>query len=384
MISSSSSNRYGSTVSTDTWSSWYFTDNGIGTSIDNDTSTEYSNHENFERQVCDLQILRQKLLEEENRKKMILKKVDCEGKFNQERIEAEKNILSSTLKTRLLLTAFKEKYELQRKTNYFNIGSVSISDIKLHYNKTQYSKKFKHYFLCTLTSGSKLFLSQIVQAEADGVVNFNINHTFLNLPVDFEIGVKIYILRVRKKTMKDKFLCWSKSSVDEEENNVRRESLFKFWKDATVKISNVNETNEKFLDLFNSKLCKLVFDVKAEVNTSGFLYSGWLDVSQNGLFWNQRWCVLQGTLLKCFNYPVDHNYHNPITIIDLKSCVTVRNPEIYEVSRNRVLVLEMDDKSHPFVYYLSTYSMHEFNQWKCLEKLVTTLQRWTKYNSVVI
>ncbi|KYB29122.1 anillin [Tribolium castaneum] len=380
---SSSSNRDVSTISTETWSSWYFTDNGIGTSIDNDTSTEYSNPENFEKQICDLQALRQKLLEEEKKKETFLKQVNAEGKFDQARLEAEKNILLATLKTSLLLAEFKHKYESQRERDYFNIGSVTISDIKLHCDKTQYLKKFKHYFLCALTTGSKLFLSQIVQADSKDVINFNINHTFLNLPVDFEIGVRIYILRHRKKTITDKLLGWFKRGVPEE-NSYRRNSLFKLWKEASIKISNVNETNEIILDLFDSKLCKLVYDVTAKVDTSSFLYSGWLDVSQNGLFWNQRWCVLQGTLLKCFNYPVDHSFNNPLTTIDLKYCVTIRDPFMYEASRNRVLVLEMNDDSHPFAYYLSTYSVHEFNQWKCLEKLVATLQLWAKYNCKII
>lgn len=108
-------------------------------------------------------------------------------------------LLFLALRTRLLLADFKQKYESQRNKNYFNIGSVTISDIKLHYNKTQYSRKFKQYFLCALTTGSKLFLSQIVQADSEDIVNFNINHTFFNLSVNFEIGVKIYILSVRKK-----------------------------------------------------------------------------------------------------------------------------------------------------------------------------------------
>lgn len=178
-------------------------------------------------------------------------------------------------------------------------------------------------------------------------------------------------------------MCWYKTSAQEENNN-RRESLFKFWKGTTVKISNVNETNEAFLDLVDSKLCKLVFDVTAQVDTSSFLYSGWLDVSHNGLFWNQRWCVLKGNQLKCFNYPVESCFNHPIAIIDLKSCVSVRVSRPNEVSRNRALVLEMDDEFHPFSYYLSTYSIYEFNQWKCLEKLVSTLEYWKKYNCLLV
>lgn len=66
------------------------------------------------------------------------------------------------------------------------------------------------------------------------------------------------------------------------------------------------------LDLF----CKL----HISVTHAGFLTHG--DEAGGSAVWNRRWCVLEGYILKFWNYPQEQELKSPLLVIDLTHCVS--------------------------------------------------------------
>ena len=83
----------------------------------------------------------------------------------------------------------------------WRLGSVTVSNVRLDYQRDLNPFAVDRYFLCSLTlsDNCSVFLSDIRKADGQGVVNFNINYTFLDLPRDFEITLNIYTLEAEPR-----------------------------------------------------------------------------------------------------------------------------------------------------------------------------------------
>ncbi|KAJ3666855.1 hypothetical protein Zmor_002284 [Zophobas morio] len=249
------------------------------------------------------------------------------------------------------------------------------------------SDDYEEYFLCTfnLKGNSSIFFSKICQTDSRGNNNFNVDYTFNNLFNDFEILLTIYILKVPKQNFARR--CLEKifrlfiAKRFPVNDIVSRDSLFNSWREVTVKIGDINETKEVVLGVYKSTFCNLTVDVSAEVDLSNFCQKGWLDFSHNGLFWQQKWCVLRGTQIVCYDSPNDTV---PKARVDLNMCTSIRVIARSHASRDQVIKLEVQSgSSRRWCFFMCAKSSGEFYKWKVLQNLVPMLKCWREAGCLV-
>lgn len=157
----------------------------------------------------------------------------------------------------------------------------------------------------------------------------------------------------------------------------RTNSYFTLLQQNEINISHINRKIELLPKIGDAGRCKIFVNVDAEVDYSHFRLSGFLDVSENGIFWDERWCVLDGTELRFYYYSSDIT---PLMTFNIKSCIDVSDANIFYASRNRTLMLKMYDSdiifSRSFYYFLSAKSNSAFEQWKILQKVLLVIQAW--------
>ena len=268
------------------------------------------------------------------------------------------------------------------------------------------SDDHEEYFLCTFNvkGNSSIFFSKICQTDSRGNINFNVDYTFNNLFNDFEILLTIYNLKVPKQVRPlfnlpnwhpansvffqnfvrrclekiSRFFIAKRFPVND---IVSRDSLFNSWREVTIKIGDINDTKEVVLGVYKSTFCNLTVDVSAEVDLSNFCQKGWLDISHNGLFWQQKWCVLRGTQIVCYDSPNDTV---PKARVDLNMCTSIRVIARSHASRDQVIKLEVHSgSSRRWCFFMCAKSSGEFYKWKVLQNLVPMLKCWREAGCLV-
>lgn len=144
-----------------------------------------------------------------------------------------------------------------------------------------------------------------------------------------------------------------------------------------VKCGQVLTLNEKTNWLDSLYLDIKLGDVKFNTKWSGFLTMG---KNKLGYFmWTRRWCVLQSSTLKIYNYPSEELYSNPIETINLKKIIP---PYVTEASRNvcphpRTIVLYVGYERKRDQHYISTDTTGELKIFRdILEDVITYLKHW--------
>lgn len=176
----------------------------------------------------------------------------------------------------------------------------------------------------------------------------------------------------------EKLVCLQKN--DNAEEKLMRNSLFTFWKQTSIEISNINESGEVILDLVQSKLSKLSIDVSTLVDASSYSCARWLDASRNGKFWTQKWCVLKGTSLTISKYI---SCPKPI-IIDLRLCASVSAVKEDLCRIRRIITLKIQNSKRIEYYYLSSPNKEDFDLLSnYLSRLINTVQIWKRHHCFV-
>lgn len=124
--------------------------------------------------------------------------------------------------------------------------------------------------------------------------------------------------------------------------------------------------------------------VQIPIRHAGFLTIG--TESGGSTAWNRRWCVVDGPMLRFWNYPSEEDSCDSLHEIDLKKCANARI-EIADrtlCARPRTLLLETmqnlkcEDKSCTIErHFLSTDTGSELKTWESkLNTIVSALRTW--------
>lgn len=104
-----------------------------------------------------------------------------------------------------------------------------------------------------------------------------------------------------------------------------RTSSFKPCGSLKIRVSDLSNTSPWYMrkvplcSVLNGSISMtLKSTVQIPVSQAGFVTVGTMETGS--LAWNRRWCVLQGHLMKYWNYPCEEDTCDPLQIIDLKYC----------------------------------------------------------------
>lgn len=126
--------------------------------------------------------------------------------------------------------------------------------------------------------------------------------------------------------------------------------------------------------LDNKMFIKSYFDQLRYVSK----YSGFLTIGNeiNDVFiWNRKWCVLDGSTFKCWNYPNDEEFKSPITVLDLKDSkhTIIRLADRSKCPKIRTFLLEFNGNR----YYFSADTLTDLNNWtNILKEVIACLRGW--------
>lgn len=141
----------------------------------------------------------------------------------------------------------------------------------------------------------------------------------------------------------------------------------------------------------------LAENINLKTNVSGFLTLGKPDKHKNLLYWDRKWCTLNGSKFSVYNYPQDKILNKPpISTVNLEYCfekLTLRR----NASKRRSFVLKtgrpstLDDNDqinmkhkNNFVldkYFLAADNDNDFERWT--EELDSALEFLAEWNKLV-
>ncbi|CAG9834514.1 unnamed protein product [Diabrotica balteata] len=301
----------------------------------------------------------------------------------KERIEAEKILLVATIAKEALI---KEISIMESDTSSFAAdfrctGEVIFSDFALNLRPKPYDEKLQdceEYFLLIMKCGKTVLSSDILR-EVKNSIYISKEYKFSELHSNFEVDIRVYSLAVENRdTNKDIYCPSPKSILKCNKNpkptrfipteNVAFTPLGKSCiKNTDIPKSKNGQVQMKWKLLSNSSL-QQTFNVKINSNfqlfnkLNGFLT---LAIDRGVINWNRRWCVLEGFVLKYWNYPSEES-SEPIDIVDIRYC-TVEHVALADRStcaRSRTLLLPIKYPNGLKMYFLSADSQAELELWE--------------------
>lgn len=276
-------------------------------------------------------------------------------KFQQstQHIESERLLLLATLKKKAVLNEIRR---ISASNDNIAIlserGEIKISNIALCLRENILSLRnqnedISEWFIVTVSHETTVWGTIAMSYSAETAkICFSRSLSIRNLTPNFKIIVSVYSLQLRDAN------C-NKREEYSKHQNVSCPSPTNLWKKIEktrskqneVHCSSVRDTSFKlsgFVELtlqdiplsspwplsmvpLNSILqgtidldlsCKL----HISVTHAGFLTHG--DEAGGFAVWNRRWCVLEGYILKFWNYPQEQELKTPLLLIDLTHCIS--------------------------------------------------------------
>ncbi|XP_046833972.1 anillin-like [Vespa crabro] len=337
-------------------------------------------------------------------------------------VESERLLLLSTLKKQAVLSEIK-RINGPMNDNVVKIyeqGEVNISSIGLHLKEDaliliSQTPDMSEWFIVTVTHESMVWATIAMNYSIDSPtkISFPDTITIPNLGPNFKILITIYSLQLRNT-------CYNKKEGHSCNNNISCPSPTNLWrrtersrvKQNEIQCSSIRDTSFEpsgyaeltlqdihkvspwsLLSVPSNSILQGLIDlefsckIRISVVHAGFLTHG----NEAGGFaaWNRRWCVLDGSLLKFWNYPQEHDLRPPLLIIDLTHCTS---NEVQVVDRSlcakpRTLMFKTireripHDKSSMFLECNTSYTIIK-NLLSC--DTITDLMEWrSKLNYVL-
>lgn len=106
---------------------------------------------------------------------------------------------------------------------------------------------------------------------------------------------------------------------------------------------------------------------------SGFLTIG--EEATGNYTWNRKWCVLEGTIIKYWNYPIDEEFKAPIGVLDLKksTTTTIKLAQRNICAKPRTFLIEFDANK----FYFSADTSEDLKVWlNILDEITICLNGW--------
>lgn len=157
-----------------------------------------------------------------------------------------------------------------------------------------------------------------------------------------------------------------------------RNSMFKLCATGRVDVQKRNFKSTTKLDvvqgypLEGKMFVTMIFgELRYVSKRSGFLTVG------GDCNWSRRWVVLDGTVLKYWNYPNDEEFVMPISVVDLKTSKTstIKLADRSKCPRPRTFILEFADSGEKF--YFSADSCNDLHKWtSALKEVIAGLKGW--------
>lgn len=231
-------------------------------------------------------------------------------------------------------------------------GTIRISKLFLYFNNlmsVQKDSSDTKWYMCMVSheeniEGSKVYFVP----KNDKMLRINDIFTFKNLSNDFVINIQIFSLESKRLTKqwkkcykKLKMSCGRLISSDLLTPEDCKPSDFKLEGSFCLKLQDLKSmvfgefAHGSFLEF------QLMWDVDSKVHLSGFLEIE-KDIGEYKV-WDRKWCILEGCVLKYWNYPSDKEYMPPLGILDLRYCVAslVKPVDKERNPWHRTFVLEM-------------------------------------------
>ncbi|KAK2581358.1 hypothetical protein KPH14_008124 [Odynerus spinipes] len=268
-------------------------------------------------------------------------------------IESERLLLLSTLKKRAVLNEIKRiSASNENAVILSERGEVNISNIALCLREDilfsrNLSAEMTEWFIVTVSHESMVWATIAMSYSTESSkLCFPGSLSIGNLTPNFKITLSVYSLQLRNTN------C-NKKEERSGDHNVSCPSPTNLWKkvektrskqneihcssvrDTSFKLSGYVELTLQDIPLpspwplsmvpLNSMLqgtidldlsCKL----HISVTHAGFLTHG--DEAGGFAVWNRRWCVLEGYILKFWNYPQEQELKPPLLLIDLTHCIS--------------------------------------------------------------
>ncbi|CAG5135707.1 unnamed protein product [Candidula unifasciata] len=222
-------------------------------------------------------------------------------------------------------------------------GSLTISDIRLPLKKEFVTKigtsqdNITHYFILLIRNGPQLICTQMLSTHDPmmrGSLDFPNLIKINGITANFKLTMDIYSMSVsREMSSKDKKKKTPKKSKGYAmalespggPTAVRTTSFSQVT--SLVLTMKCLDKNSFHLDrlphlspLYGQIFMRLKCLMETNVEERGFL-TMFEDVSGFGA-WHRRWCVLAGNKICVWKYPDDETRKDPMTLIDLKRCIT--------------------------------------------------------------
>ncbi|CAG9813339.1 unnamed protein product [Phaedon cochleariae] len=305
-------------------------------------------------------------------------------------IEAEKILLVASYK-KDIITEQLNKTLIGDKSKDCATATIRMSNMKFSYgNRIHHNNRHKHYFLCILHCGSKIVNSEMVMMRGKEIV-FEECFQFENISPEFEITVNIFALTVKKmsKKAKENKNCFGRRNKPSMIESMQ--SSFVLWGKSTLKPTDFSRETPTSLNLSNMPVgaeisscfaADIQLSLKVLVSEKGFLTIG---TDYKGCpVWNRKWCVLDGSRIKYWNYPSQENVMEPQGQLDLLQCTTnqLKHVDREVCPRPKTLALKIEeDGSTVKELFLSADSQTELEQWqKQLNLVLEYLRKWKNIN----
>ncbi|KAI4479399.1 hypothetical protein M0804_011184 [Polistes exclamans] len=275
--------------------------------------------------------------------------------YSIQHVESERLLLLSMLKKKAVLNEIKRIDEFQDNTiSLYEHGKVTISQISLSINKDKIdlsglTPDMCGWFMVTVTHESTVWATSAMNYSFDSpiTIRFPESITVPNLSPNFIIVVDVYSLQLRNTNSNEKgeqsgnnnITCpspnhlWKKlekSRLKQNEipcSNSIRETSFQLTGYVQLTLQDLDKVPPWYLlsvpsnSILQGKInFKLSRKIKISLIHSGFLTHG--DEAGGLAAWNRRWCILDGSCMKFWNYPQEHDLRSPLLIIDLTRCTT--------------------------------------------------------------
>ncbi|CAG9764863.1 unnamed protein product [Ceutorhynchus assimilis] len=329
---------------------------------------------------------------------------------SSEYIEAEKILLVASCQKEAIQTAIDAAEFEEKEPTQTCSGTLEISDLTFYIKSDSTTeqesptKKLDEHFVIVVTSGKTVLASQVLVADDDGNVKSDKKFHLSELATYFGASVAIYSMKVKhdknldsKHRKKDRKLpCPStKNFFNLHSHKSSRKNLlvdsissikpssFTLLGSCAIRCSDLEKTHFRMHHVPLSSSLEGYFtatlnaSVKLNNRTSGFLTIGFEDKSHPT--WNRRWCVLEGSLLRYWNYPSEEFSCAPIGTIDLANatekssaadrCVCPRPKSLCLLIKNTENVV--------LKYFLSADNLEEKLGWlEEINLVIGTLTVW--------
>lgn len=164
-------------------------------------------------------------------------------------------------------------------------------------------------------------------------------------------------------------------------------SAFRLLGRCCIRNAELSKTKQQSLKLYDCPVhsrispaitVKINSNILLDVNISGFLTVG-IENEQSCTLWSRRWCVLDNSNLKYWNYPSEET-SPPLGIVDLTYCLEqkITIADRSSCARPRTLLIPIKSNSTVKKYMLSADTTKDMEMWeKELNFVLRSLTTWS-------